>query len=346
MEDSEIYALLKQYAEVPGPVGHEEAIQQAIEKDWKKQGLKTSRDRIGNLFGHLEGNGQHLAIVGHADSLGFIVQQVLSEGFLKVASNTAAAPVDARFLPGVPLRFLTKEKETVDGIFGLKSGHLISAEARKDAVSFEEMFVDLGVDSHDAVKELGIDVGIPAVFASPVVRQQQNVVGPSMDNRIAGTIQTLLARMLNFNEDTPNLTLISTVQEEIGMKGAAAAAKKADFDAVIVVDVGLTGDIPTAKNDYLPTKLGAGPTLLYKDFSIVYSPAITEKIEHVAIKHKIPYQKGVFKNYSTDGVHFFQNSIPTAMIAVPCRYTHTPFETVRLNDMQQTIALLYKFVAG
>ena len=340
-----MYTLLKQYAEIPGPVGHEETIQQAIEKDWKKQGLKTNRDRIGNLFGRLEGSGPHWAIVGHADSLGFIVQQVLTDGFVKVASNTAAAPVDARFLPGVPLRFLTKEKENVDGIFGLKSGHLISAEARKDAVSFEEMFVDLGVDSHEAANELGIDVGVPAVFAMPVTQQQHNVVGPSMDNRIAGTIQTLLARTINSNEDSPNLTFISTVQEEIGMKGAAAAAKKADFDAVIVVDVGLVGDIPTAKNDAMPTKLGAGPTILYKDFSIVYSPAVIEKIEHVAIKNKIPYQKGVFKNYNTDGVHFFQNGIPTAMIAVPCRYTHTPFETIRLNDMQQTLDLLYRLVA-
>lgn len=346
MEDSDVYSVLKQYADIPGPVGHEGAIQQVIEKEWKKQGLKTKRDKIGNLFGHLEGNGPHWAIVGHADSIGFIVQQVLPDGFVKVASNTATTPVDARFLPGVPLRFLTKENETVDGIFGLKSGHLISAEARKEAVSFEDMFVDIGVDTQNAVKELGIDVGIPAVFAAPVVRQQQNVVGPSMDNRIAGTIQTLLARMLNFNEDSPNLTLISTVQEEIGMKGAAAAAKMANFDAVIVVDVGLTGDIPTSKNDYMPTKLGAGPTFLYKDFSIVYSPDIIEKLEHVAIKGKIPYQKGIFKNYSTDGVHFFQNGIPTAMVAVPCRYTHTPFETVRLNDIQQTLALLYKVLAG
>lgn len=335
--------LLKNLAEIPGPVGHEDQVQQAIEKDWKKQGFKTSRDKIGNLYGRLEGSGPHWAILGHSDSIGFIVQQILPDGFLKLAPNNAAAPPDARFLPGVPLKFLTPNG-AIEGHFGLRCGHLISADNRKDPVVFDDMFIDLGLDSRDAVKALGIDIGTDAVFAAPLVQRQENIVGPSMDDRVAGTLQCMLARNLNENEDRPNLTLISSVQEEIGMKGAAAAAKKIDCDAAIVVDVGLTGDIPTSKNDYMETKLGGGPTIVYKDFSIHYAPDLINKLEKKAEKSKIPFQKGIFKNYNADGVHFFQQGIPTALLAIPCRYTHTPFETVRLSDLMNTFNLLYKVI--
>jgi putative aminopeptidase FrvX len=346
MNDKDVFALLKQLADIPGPVGHEDPVQQALEKDWKKQGIKTSRDKVGNLFGRVEGSGPHLAIIGHADSLGFIVQQILPDGFVKLAPNTAASPPDARFLPGVPLQFLTGEGGTVEGHFGLRSGHLVGSEGKKDPVVFDDMFIDLGLDSADAVRQVGIDIGTSAVYAVKTAQRQLNIVGPSMDNRVAGTMQCMLARALNENEDRPNLTFISTVQEEIGMKGASAAAKKVDCDAAIVVDVGIVGDIPTSKGDYMSTKLGAGPIVLYKDNSIHYSPDLIAKIEKKATKSNIPFQRGVFKNYSTDGVHFFQQGIPTAMIGVPCRYTHTPFETVRANDMVRTFDLLYRLIVS
>lgn len=346
MHEKDVFPLLKQLADMPGPVGHEDPVQQALEKEWKKQGIKTSRDKIGNLFGRVEGSGTHWAIIGHADSIGFIVQQVLPDGFVKLAPNTAATPPDARFLPGIPLQFLTSEKESLEGHFGFRSGHLVGTEGRKDPVLFDDMFIDLGLDSANAVMQAGIDVGTPAIYAAKTVQRQMNIVGPSMDNRVASTIQCLLARALNSNDDLPNVTFISTVQEEIGMKGASAAAKNVDCDAAIVVDVGIVGDIPTSKADYMSTKLGAGPIVLYKDNSIHYAPDLISKIEKKATKASIPFQRGVFKNFSTDGLHFFQQGIPTAMIGIPCRYTHTPFETVRAIDVARAIDLLYTVIAG
>jgi endoglucanase len=336
----DVLKLLSELVDISAPVGREDAVQQFLANEWEKFNFKTEIDKIGNLYGHISGKGPHWAIVSHADTIGFIVQQILSDGFLKMAFNTAATTPDARFLAGSPLRFLSNNTTDTLGYFGLRSGHLAGIEGKKEPVLFDDMFVDIGVNSLKEVYDLGIDIGTPAVFHSSVQQIQNNVVGPSMDNRVGSTIQTILAERLMNKKIKPNLTLISTVQEEMGMKGAAAAAQNRDFDAVINIDVGLTGDIPSSKNDFISTKLGSGPILVVKDFSIHYSHSLYSMIKESAINTKIPFQKAVFKNYNTDGMYFFMNGHPTITVSVPCRYTHTNFETINISDVLHTINLL------
>jgi endoglucanase len=239
---------------------------------------------------------------------------------------------------------LNTNNSFVKGYFGLRSGHLAGIEGKKKPILFGDLFVDLGVDSFEEVIDLGIDIGTPAAFGSPVAQFGRNIVGKAMDNRIAGTIQTFLAEELIKMENKPHITLISTVQEELGMKGAAAASKYSKFDGVINIDVGLTGDIPSSQEDHLPTKLGGGPILVYKDFSIHYSYQLIKELENSAKKNQVPLQKAVFKNYNTDGMYFFMHGYPTVTLAIPCRYTHTNFETVRLKDIQNTLSLLKNFL--
>ncbi|MFX0087649.1 MAG: M42 family metallopeptidase [Candidatus Hodarchaeota archaeon] len=345
MEKQEIFKFLKKLAEIPGPVGREEKVQNYLESNWNQIGIKTRFDKIGNLYGEIEGEGPHWAIVGHADSIGFLVQKILPSGFLKMAFNTAATTPDARFLAGTPLEFLNDRDEVILGYFGLRSGHLAGIEGKKKPILFEDLFIDLGVDSSEEVRDLGIDVGTPAVFGTTVTQIGRNYVGKAMDNRIAGTIQTFLGKKLREIDNGSRITLISTVQEELGMKGAAAAAKTSEFDGVINVDVGLTGDFPNTSNDYISTKLGAGPIIVYKDFSIHYSHSLIKELEASATSHQIPFQKAVFKNYNTDGMYFFMQGFPTIALAVPCRYTHTNFETVQVTDIQNTLLLLSNFIS-
>lgn len=346
MEEREVYDLLKELAEIPGPVGREEPVQKFLEREWGRCGFKVSYDRVGNLFGKRSGEGSHLAIAGHADQVGFIVSQILPDGFVKVTFNTATTAPDGRYLSGTEIRFITGHEPHVSGCFGLKCGHLASPEERRAPVIFQDLFVDLGLDSAEMVRKTGVDVGTSAVFGAAVRRIQDNIVGPAMDNRVAGVVQCMLARKLRDMAPGPGITLISTVQEEIGIRGAASAAKREEYDYVITIDVGLTGDIPAAKDCGIETKLGAGPIILYKDFSIHYSSALISKLEGLAKDASIPFQRGVFRNYQTDGAHFFKHGNPTALVAVPCRYTHTHFETVRITDIMNTIELLEKFIRG
>ncbi|MHA2097016.1 MAG: M42 family metallopeptidase, partial [Candidatus Hodarchaeales archaeon] len=88
------------------------------------------------------------------------------------------------------------------------------------------------------------------------------------------------------------------------------------------------------------TKLGSGPILVVKDFSIHYSHSIFTSLVKLAKQEKIPFQKAVFNNYNTDGMYFFMNGHPTITVSIPCRYTHTNFETITISDVKYTINLI------
>jgi endoglucanase len=56
----------------------------------------------------------------------------------------------------------------------------------------------------------------------------------------------------------------------------------------------------------------------------------------------IPYQLEVLEAATTDGadIQLARTGVPTGVLSIPARYTHTPSETVDRNDVQATLDLL------
>jgi putative aminopeptidase FrvX len=48
----------------------------------------------------------------------------------------------------------------------------------------------------------------------------------------------------------------------------------------------------------------------------------------------------------TDGVQFATQGQIVAVLAIPCRYSHSSFETVSLLDVDMTIHLLMKWLTN
>src|SRR5579884_1802404 len=132
--------------------------------------------------------------------------------------------------------------------------------------------------------------------------------------------------------------------EQIGLIGARSVA--AGFDLGVIVEVGLAGDIPLVDRRQMPVSLGAGPIVVHKDMSLPYSAAPTRALIQVARAAGIPFQHAVFQNFASDGREWIQEGVPTAMVAFPCRYTHSPNETVDESDLARTVDLLRAFVTS
>jgi putative aminopeptidase FrvX len=64
----------------------------------------------------------------------------------------------------------------------------------------------------------------------------------------------------------------------------------------------------------------------------------------VAEKNKIPYQNGLFTTYGSDSAVMIAGGAKPNLIAPPCRYTHLPIEMVHLDDLENTVELLYHYV--
>jgi endoglucanase len=170
------------------------------------------------------------------------------------------------------------------------------------------------------------------------------VVGKALDDRALLAVQTEVLRRVPANELGCQLVLAATVQEEIGLIGASALVNREQFDAAVVLEIGLAGDIPLASQQMMPLRLGGGPVLVHKDSMVHYHHRMTAMLELAARDAGIVIQHAVFGSFGSDGAELMRGDVPTAMVAFPTRYTHTPFETAHLGDIEAVVEWLCAFV--
>jgi endoglucanase len=339
--------LLKTLSATPGPVGREGMVQDIIKEKFKQHCGDFTQDRIGNVVGTLEGTiDKHYAVVAHADEVGFLVSNIDERGFLRVKWNTQGHMPDLRLLPGQWVLIMV-ENGLIPGVFCVQTAHIAGPEGKKRIPTYEEVFLDIGAKNAEEVKEQGINIGNPVIYAAPVEKLMGNIVaGKSMDDRIGLTVMLRVLEHFSKIAKTkrPTITFVSTVMEELGARGAAAVARNLDVNEIIVLDIGLADDYPGTKGE-AGVSLGKGPVVVIKDNTMHYSHELVKRIITTAEKEKIPIQRAVFHNYTTDGVQFASQGQVVAVLAIPCRYSHSAFEAVSLMDVDMTINLVMKLLS-
>ena len=140
---------------------------------------------------------------------------------------------------------------------------------------------------------------------------------------------------------------VSTVQEEIGLRGAMTSCYSINPTVGIAVDVCHATDTPgNDKKQLGEVKLGAGP-VLFRGPNI--NPRVFEGLEAAARRAAIPYQvRGVPKATGTDAnvIQISRDGVATGLIGIPNRYMHSPVEVVHLDDLTNAATLLAEFCAG
>ena len=112
------------------------------------------------------------------------------------------------------------------------------------------------------------------------------------------------------------------------------------------MEVGLAGDVPGLAMRAIPLRLGDGPVLIHKDSLVHYDYTLTAALERTAGAAHIPIQHAVFGSFGSDGAALMKADVPAAMVAFPTRYTHSPFETGHLGDIEALTDWLCAFVRG
>jgi putative aminopeptidase FrvX len=338
------YEVLKTFCDLRGPVGRETIIQQKVREIISEFCSDISQDKIGNISATMKGKMGSYAIVAHADEVGFLVSGMSEEGFIHTKWNTTGHIPDLRLLPGQRVHIIT-DSGLVPGCFAVKTAHIAGPVEKKKLPKYEEIFLDVGADSIDSIKEMGIHVGDPIVYASSLEKIGKRAIGKSIDNRIGISMMLIIAERLAKLPEAkrPAVVFISTVMEEMGAKGAAAIAKDLDMDGVIIAEVGLADDYPGTSGE-AGVALGKGPVVVIKDTQIHYSHEQNKKIFAIADEKKIEIQRAVYHNYATDGFQIAAQGERVSVIGVPCRYTHSSFEMIDLDDMKSAIDLIYDVI--
>ncbi|TFF91460.1 M42 family peptidase [Candidatus Thorarchaeota archaeon] len=343
---SDLFKTLKLLSETPGPVGREDEVQKKFISHIEPYCGKMTQDKIGNVVATLVGSEQHFALIAHADEVGFLISGIDSNGFLKTKWNTQGHMPDLRLLPGQRVTILTDEGE-VPGCFCVKTAHIAGARGKKKIPEYDEVFLDVGESSNEDIAQRGIEIGDPVVYDTRLQEIGRNWVGKSVDDRIGLTIMIEIAGRLSGLEvsQRPTVTFVSTVMEELGAKGAAAIADDLDVDGVMVLDIGLADDYPGTSGE-ANVALGRGPVIVIKDNQMHYSHQLNQTIYKAADSREIPIQRAVYHNYATDGQKIASRGQRVSAIGIPCRYSHSSFETINPQDLDWTVQLVEQFLTS
>jgi endoglucanase len=168
----------------------------------------------------------------------------------------------------------------------------------------------------------------------------------AFDNKMGTWIVTETLRLLHGREFNACVIGVSTVQEEIGLRGATASAFSSEADVGIALDVAHGTDTPgIEKRKAGDFHVGKGP-MIYRGANI--NPRVFELLVSAAEEERIPYQvASAARGTGTDAnvMQLSRGGMATGLLSVPLRYMHTPNELLSLVDLEQTANLLAAFCA-
>ncbi len=323
-----------------GPSGFEETVQSVWAKRTKKYADKITRDVHGNAIAVLnEKASVKVMLAGHCDEIGFIISHISKDGFLHIIP---IGGIDSGVLPGSQVKIQTT-KGLVDGVIGKKAIHLMEPDERNKVVKIKDLWVDIGAkDCDDALKV--VEVGDPVSYAPNFLELRNNVFSSKgCDNKMGAFVVSEVLKLLHKDKSKLKVAVysVSTVQEEVGLRGATTSAYGIDPDVGIAVDVGFASDTPGIDKRVVgEVALGKGPIL---HGGPVINRLLGKMLVDTAKKKKIPYQfSSLGRPGGTDTamIQTTRGGVATALISVPNRYMHTMVEACSLVDLEATAKLI------
>lgn len=342
------HQFLKQLLETPSPSGFERPIQDVVRAWASPLADEVKTDRHGNVIAALfpqerGGAPAKIMLAGHCDQIGLMVQHIDSDGFLFVQ------PIggwDMQILLGQYLTVWTKSGP-VQGVVSRKAPHLLGPDEKNKVPQFTDVWVDIGAKNLEEAASI-ITHGDPVTISLGYRPLRNNMAAsPAMDDKVGLWVVMEALRLLKDYSRKAAVYAVSTVQEEIGLRGAATSAYGIHPQVGIAVDVCHASDTPSNEKKQLgDVKLGSGP-VLFRGPNI--NPRVHEELVAAASRLSIPVQvRGVARATGTDAnvIQISRDGVATGLIGIPNRYMHSPVEVVHLDDLNNAARILAEFCAS
>ena len=327
----------------PSPTGFEEPVQRLVKRYMEPYVDEIDSDLHGNLILRVNSKAKRkVMLAGHCDQIGFMIRNISKDGFLYVVP---LGGIDAGVLPGAKVVIHSKTG-VVPGFFGRKPIHHQSANERgKQTTELDKLWIDIGAkDDKEALKL--VSIGDPVTFDLEVTELiGTRIVAPGLDDKVGLFVVLETLRQIKRRGLAVQVVGVSTVQEEIGVRGAQTAAFAVDPEIGISIDVTHASDNPGCdEKNSLPCALGKGP-LVVKGPNV--NPVVYRRLEEAAKKNRIPFQPGIAGGVlGTDAraIQVSRQGVATGHIGIPNRYMHTQAEVVDLADLDNAAKLLARFI--
>ncbi|MCX7754209.1 MAG: M42 family metallopeptidase [Anaerolineales bacterium] len=324
--------LLEKLCNASAVSGDEGEVRKIILEEVKPYADTVKVDALGNVLVTKNGTGAdrvRVMLDCHMDEVGFMLVSDDGEGLYRFE---LVGGIDVRQLPG---KQVLVGKEKIPGVIGARPIHLTTSEERQKKIPLDALRIDIGPGGKARP-------GDRAVFATRFQRVGSSILAKAIDNRIGCA---LLIDLLKTSPANIDLCLSFSVQEEIGLRGAKVAAFHFNPDMAIAIDATPANDLPVydgSENTFYNTRLGQGPAIYTFDSGTLNDPRLIRFLAHTAEAAGIPYQFRQPGGGGTDAgaIHRTRTGVPTVSVSVPHRYTHSAISLARIEDWQNTLALL------
>ena len=342
MDDSALQ-FFQSAIETPSPSGYEEPIQALIRGYITPHAQELRTDVHGNLIASVgDTSGPRLMYAGHCDQIGMLISHIDDQGFLYAQT---IGGWDPQQLVGQAMTIWTATGP-ISAVISRKPIHLLTNKERAQVVQLDQLWLDIGAANSDEASAM-VRVGDPVTLELKFRKLQGEIAsGPGMDNKTGmWTVMEALRRSATGAKELQcHLHSVSTVQEEIGLRGAKTAAGSINPAVAIAVDVTHASDCPTIdKNSRGDIRLGRGP-VIFRGPNI--NPKVAARLIELCESESIPYQLAAIGRAAPNDSNVLQvhgGGVATGLVAIPNRYMHSAVETISLEDIEHVASLLTLF---
>ena len=329
---------LEQLVSAPSPSGFEKPVQELVRRRFEGLADEIRTDVHGNVIAVKNPNGSpRFMLAAHCDEIGFMVKHISDEGYIYF---TAVGGVDVSLVAGREVE-IHAEKGIVPGIVGKMPIHLMHDEEPKKKTKIYDLWIDTGAKNKKDLEGL-VSIGNVITFRNNFAVLKNNLVsGRSFDDKAGVFVLTEVMKNLSGQNLSAAFFAVSTVQEEVGLRGAKTSAYSIKPDVGIAVDVDHSSDYPEADKKRLgDISLGKGPVI---PVGANINPVLGNLLMETSKQEKIPCQiSGSPAATGTDAnvMQLTRSGVATALVGIPNRYMHTPVEVISLDDIENAVKLI------
>ena len=329
---------LEKLSNTCGVTGREEEVRKLMIKLIKPHADEIVVDKLENVIAVKKGkkSSPKVMLAAHMDEVGLMVKTITKEGFVQFAKMGG---IDDRILLAQKVVVHT-QKGPLLGIIGSKPPHIQKDEERKKIVTYDQLFIDVGAENLKDANKMGVKVGDPISFDVKYEKIGKDVVtGKAFDDRVGCAIMIETLKQLGSTDCT--VYAAGTVQEEVGLRGAATATFGVNPDIGIALDVTIAGDVPGVREFDTSVKMGKGPVLTVADSGLITHPKVLRLFLDTADESKIGYQLETGLPGATDAARMSltRQGVPSGTVSVATRYIHSPVGMLSLKDAEDSARL-------
>lgn len=342
----DVIKLQEEMSLLVGCPGREREVAEYLAAAVRPYADKVWIDGLGNVLAVKEGTdkkGERILLDAHMDEVGFMVNHIDREGFLRISS---LGGIDKRILPGALVQFQADNATKIKGVIGSVPPHISFSQDRDKAPEISELFVDIGAASAGEVEGLGLHMGSVGTFYTPFTRLNDNIImGKAFDDRTGCNILLNTLKLLK-DEKCRNTILVNfSVQEEFKALGAAGGTFALDPTIALALENTVASDVPDTPDRKIVTRLNKGPAVTIADMTLIVSEKIIERTTRAADAAGVAwqYKRPIFGGTNAGQITRTRNGVPTGVVSVPCRYIHGPAAVMSVSDLIDAIKLVYQF---